>query len=330
MKKLITIFVIMTAALFISTGASACWPYCGNSNNGDTINNYDNRSYDNSTTNTPTATATGGQGGNATIEKGAIKNKNVNKNTNVNINANKNANKNKNINVNKNTQGQLQGQAQGQMQGQTAHNEGVSNSVVINEAETKREHIGGSAFTAKAGTYGDKYNYGAEFAPVAELTRFKKSFSFAAAYEDYGRKFGEDKCKTTGHSYNGRHEDDPSESILVTPVESFKTNRKFIVVGFLTVKSVEDGTDSFMVMQKVVLSAALMQGDVAIVTNEGASFKPKSSGWGIGTFFSGGQVADHGNRGNATAGGGGTGYSSTTSELVTMPWMTVQVIKYVD
>ncbi len=31
-----------------------------------------------------------------------------------------------------------------------------------------------------------------------------------------------------------------------------------------------------------------------------------------------------------STGGGGTGYSSTSSELITLPWLTVQVIKYVD
>jgi len=264
----------------------------------------------------------GGEGSTLQVE-----NKNTNINTNLNSSKNTNTNLNCNTNKNTNIQGQKQGQTQGQMQGQTAHKEGVEQSIIINEAETKREHIGGSAFNANVGSYTDKYHYGAEFLPIRIITAFKRNFTFAAAYEDYGRKYGEDKCKTTGHSYNGRHEDDPSETIDVFAAKDFSGDN-FTVVGFLTVKAVEKGTDSFMVMQKAILSAALMHGDAIIITSEGASMEPESSGWGLGTFFSGGQVADHGNRGNATAAGGGTGFSKTSAKLVTLPWMTVQVIKY--
>jgi len=258
----------------------------------------------------------------ATIEKGAVKVNNKNTNLNCNKNTNVNVNKNKNVNKNTNIQGQKQGQVQGQGQGQAQ-----KNVLTIIEAETKREHIGGSAFKADVGKYSDRYHYGAEFLPVSIITAFKYNFSFEAAYEDYGRKYGEGKCKTTGHSYNGRHEDDPSETIDVFDAADFM-GENFTVVGFLTVKAVKEGTDSFMVMQKAILSAALMQGDAIVVTSEGASMEPRSSGWGIGTFFSGGQVADHGNRGNATSAGGGTGFSKTSASLVTLPWMTVQVIKY--
>jgi len=272
----------------------------------------------------------GGQG-NTNIEKGAVRVENKNTNVNTNLNSNKNTNTNLNCTTNKNTniQGQEQGQVQGQVQGQkqSANNEGVEQNITIIEAETKREHIGGSVFNARAGSYTDEFHYGAEFLPIRIITAFKRNFSYAAAYEDYGRKYGEGTCKTTGHSYNGRHEDDPSETIDVFAAKDF-SGTDFTVVGFLTVKAVKDGTDSFMVMQKAILSAALMHGDAIIITSEGANMEPKSSGWGIGTFFSGGQVADHGNRGNATAAGGGTGFSKTSAKLVTLPWMTVQVIKY--
>jgi hypothetical protein len=66
-------------------------------------------------------------------------NRNTNFNTNFNSNSNKNTNKNTNTNTNTNKQAQgqlqLQGQLQGQAQGQTAHNEGVEQSVTINEAD---------------------------------------------------------------------------------------------------------------------------------------------------------------------------------------------------
>lgn len=249
------------------------------------------------------------------------KNKNVNKNTNVNLNVNKN--------INKQSQAQMQGQMQGQLQGQTAHNEGVTQ--IVEAAETKRDHISGSAFTAAVSSYGDRYKKGAEFEEVAVLTAIKKNFSFEAAYEDYGRKYGEGKCKTIGHSYSGRHEDDPSESVEVFTLDNIKDiKRPFEVIGFLTVKAIKEGIDSFLVLQKAVLSSCLMKADAFVVTDEGAAFRPKSKGWGIGTFFTGGQVADHSGRGNATSAGGGTGFSSTSAELVTLPWMTIQVIKYTE
>jgi hypothetical protein len=65
-----------------------------------------------------------------------INNNNDNDNSNFNLNTNTNRNTNENTNV----QGQLQGQAQGQFQGQTAHNEGVVQSVKIEEA-TVYNHI---------------------------------------------------------------------------------------------------------------------------------------------------------------------------------------------
>jgi len=113
----------------------------------------------------------GGQGGNAVIEKGAVKVKN----TNLNLNCNKNVNKNTNVNVNRNSNNQSQGQMQGQMQGQaitdsgnsnqgqsqaviasgnskqkqqqTAHNEGVIQKVTFtqNYEADKRDHIQGPA-----------------------------------------------------------------------------------------------------------------------------------------------------------------------------------------
>lgn len=231
----------------------------------------------------------------------------------TNINSDKNENNNSNENDN------------------SANNSNANNqSIVFNEAETKREHISGSAAYANISSYNGEYKYGAEFLPIDTITAVKKNFSFEAALEDYGRKYGEGKCKTIGHSYNGRHEKEPSETIDVFTLKTIKElgDKKFEVIGFLTVKALKEGIDSFMVMQKAVLSAGLMQGDAFVVTSEGAAIKPKSSGWGIGTFFSGSQINDKGNRGNAVTGGGGTGYSKTTAELITLPWITVQVLKY--
>jgi len=242
-----------------------------------------------------------------------------------------NNNTNTNLNYNKNTNEQDQKQVQRQTQGQTAHNEGVEQTTVFNEAETKREHIGGSAAYAQAGSYNGKYEYGAEFLSADVITAHKKTFTFEAAAEVYGQKYGKGICHTTGHSYNGRHEDNPTKEIDVYTLKTIRQlKRQFKVIGFLTIRSIKEGVDSFMVLQKGVLSAGLMKGHAFIVTSEGATTKPKSSGWGIGTFFSGGQVADHGNRGNATGGGGGTGFSKTTAELLTFPWMTIQVLQYTN
>ena len=230
---------------------------------------------------------------------------------------------NHNINTNINTNEQEQTQ--------TAHNEGVKQTTIFNEAETKREHIGGSAAYAQVGSYNGKYKHGAEFLPADIITANKKTFTFEAAFEVYGQKYGKGYCHTTGHSYNGRHENNPTKEIDVYTLYTVKKlKRQFKVIGFLTIRSIKEGVDSFMVMQKGVLSAGLMKGHAFIITSEGAKTKPKSSGWGIGTFFSAGQVADHGNRGNATTGGGGTGFSKTKSELLTFPWMTIQVLQYTN
>ena len=63
---------------------------------------------------TNTNTATGGAGGSAVIEKGAIDNKNTNTNLNTNLNSNTNKvdvkNTNTNVGINKQDQGQIQGQ----------------------------------------------------------------------------------------------------------------------------------------------------------------------------------------------------------------------------
>jgi len=101
----------------------------------------------------------GGDGGDATIEQGAIKNVNKNTNVNANFNSNKNVNNNRNINVNSNKninvnrnsnrQNQNQGQAQGQLQGQlqvqkqSANNEGVDQTIIQNYSADKRDHIQG-------------------------------------------------------------------------------------------------------------------------------------------------------------------------------------------
>ncbi|MCZ7405026.1 MAG: hypothetical protein O8C67_08860 [Candidatus Methanoperedens sp.] len=77
----------------------------------------------------PSATATGGTGGTggaggsatATIEKGAIDNKNTNTNLNTNLNSNTNKMDNKNTNTN------IQGQQQGQMQGQSQSTKNSNN-----------------------------------------------------------------------------------------------------------------------------------------------------------------------------------------------------------
>jgi len=217
-------------------------------------------------------------------------------------------------------QGQLQGQGQAQ-----------KNELTIIEAETKRDHIGGSAAYGAVGSYNGMYKRGAEYLPIAIITAVKRDFSYEAAVEDLGKKFGDGKVSSTGHSYNGRHLDNPSKSVEVFTSKSLMNlTRPFKIIGFLTLKAQKEGVDSFMVMQKGVLNACNMQGDAMVVTSEGSNSEPRSSGWGIGTFVTGGQIADHGNRGNATTGGGGTGFSKTKSRLLTMPWMTIQVIKYIN
>lgn len=262
-----------------------------------------------SITNTATG-GTGGKGGNAIIKKGAIKN--INKNTNI--------------------QGQAQKQAQGQVQGQTqsANNEGVSQTTVFNEAETKREHHTGTPVSfASLGTYSESKYAGANFQSAKIMTMFKDEFSYEGALEVYGAPFGKGLCETVGKSYNGRHEDDPTQSIKVFTMDDKIIPGSIKSIGFLTVKAVpgKDAT-SFVVMQKCILSAAIMQGDAIIVTKEGAETITKTSGWGIGFNTSGSMINDMENRGRSAAASGGTGYSSGKGSLEVLPWMTVQVLKF--
>jgi len=161
---------------------------------------------------------------------------------------------------------------------------------------------------------------GANFIPVKKITLLKKSFSYKAALKDYGKQSGRGKCVTIGHSYNGRHEAHPSENIDVL----LSVPESVTVIGFLTIKSVEENVDSFIVLQKAVLSAALMNGDAILVTGEGAETVVKTSGWGIGFNNSGGRIEV--DKSYATS--GGTGWSTAKAKLLTFPWLQVQVLKY--
>jgi len=131
MKKLYIILGVLALFVFVASPASALF------NNHSTTNNYD--------VDVTNQGGAGGAGGAATIEKGAIKNKNVNKNKNTNVNLN--CNSNKNVNKNTNKQGQIQGQMQGQMQGQGQGQDQGQDQGQMNDwtqtFEDKRDHITG-------------------------------------------------------------------------------------------------------------------------------------------------------------------------------------------
>jgi len=258
---------------------------------------------------------------------GIISNKNTNINTN--INTNKNTNINTNINKNTNIQGQAQGQAQGQIQGQTAHNEGVNQTVVFEQAETKRDHlIVPDIVFAPLGTYKESANHGSEFTKFDLLTKFKKNYSYDHALKHYDKAWGKGKCITSGGSYNGRHEEEPTGSIEV--VKSVDLN-KVEAIGILTIKANPKYTkkmvSSFVVLQKAVLSACIMQGTKIMFIDEGATTKSENSGWGVGWNGSGGIINDMDNRGRSASSSAGTGYSKGSAWLRTLPWLTVYVFK---
>jgi hypothetical protein len=225
---------------------------------------------------------------------------------------------------------------------QTANNEGVEQTTVVEgdtltiegdtfiEAETKREHHTGTAVTfASLGSYSESKYAGSAFQTAEMLTMFKDTFSYEAALEVYGKPFGEGMCKTVGKSYNGRHEDDPSKEIKVYTLNDKIDPSAIEAIGFLTVKA-KEGKDatSFIVMQKAILSASIMQGDAIVITKEGAETVTKSSGWGIGFNTSGSVINDMDNRGRSAAASGGTGWSTGKGSLEILPWMTVQVLKF--
>ena len=203
----------------------------------------------------------------------------------------------------------------------------IDNSTTI--VEDKREFLAQPMITFGAlGEYKEGADMGANFQTVEMLTMFKSVFSYEAAYEDYGRQYGEGKCKTIGHSYNGRHEDDPSKEIKVFTLNDKIDPSTVKVIGFATVIAVKKGITSFMVLQKAVLSASLMKADAFVVTKQGAETVTKSSGWGLGFNTSGGLIAEDGDRGKSAVGSGGTGYSNGTARLLTKPWMKIQVLKF--
>lgn len=232
-------------------------------------------------------------------------------------------------------QGQVQGQMQGQAQGQISVNKNTNKNNATNAndqimsyneaAQPRTYHTGGNIEFAPLGNYTGKYLKGAEFTPMAVLTRIRDTFSYELALKFYGKQWGKGKCTTIGGSYSGRHESDPSKYIKVlTKVDPSAVT----VVGFLTVKARKKNVDSFVVLQKAVLSACLMQADAILVTGEGASTIAKTSGSGIGFNTSGGMINDMDNRGRSAVASGGTGWSWGTAYLLTKPWITVQVLKF--
>jgi len=193
----------------------------------------------------------------------------------------------------------------------------------------KREFLSQPMITFSAlGEYKEGVDMGANFQTVEMLTMFKKVFSYDAAFKNYGKQYGKGKCETIGHSYNGRHENEPSKEIGVYTLDDLIDPLTVKSIGFLTIKSIDKNINSFMVLQKAVLSAALMQGDAIVITKQGAETVTKSSGWGLGFNTSGGVIAENGARGKSAVGSGGTGYSNGTAKLLTMPWMTVQVLVF--
>jgi len=256
-------------------------------------------------------------------------NTNINKNTSVNANANFNKNVNTNINKNTNINYNKQGQQQGQIQGQTAHNEGVKQNVVFEQAETKRNHlVVPDIVFAPLGTYKESANHGSEFTKFDLLTKFKKDYSYEHALKHYDKAWGKGKCITSGGSYNGRHEEEPTGSIEV--VKSVDLN-KVEAIGILTIKSnpkyTKEMVSSFVVLQKAVLSACIMQGTKIMFIDEGATTKSENSGWGVGWNGSGGIINDMDNRGRSASSSAGTGYSKGSAWLRTLPWLTVYVFK---
>jgi hypothetical protein len=207
----------------------------------------------------------------------------------------------------------------------------VDNSIVtVEAAETKRDHHTGTPVTfASLGTYAESRFAGANFQTVEMMTMFKDTFSYEGALEVYGKPFGKGMCETVGKSYNGRHEDDPSAEIKVFTMKDKVVPDSIESIGFLTIIGREGkGATSFIVMQKAILSAAIMQGDAILVTKEGAETVTKSSGWGIGFNTSGSVINDMDNRGRSAAASGGTGWSTGKGKLEVLPWIVVQVLKF--
>jgi len=203
----------------------------------------------------------------------------------------------------------------------------VDNSV-YNHLETRELLPSKELVFGPLGNYTGEYSSNGAFQPIENIIMLKKDFSYEGALETYGKPYGKGMCETRGHSYNGRHEDDPSKSITVYQ-KTYPKNVK--VIGYLTAFATKKGKGkitSFMVLQKIVLSAALQQGHAVIVTGQGFATMPKNSGWGIGWNTSGSLLNEMGNRARGASASGGTGYSNGSAELWTLPYITVQVVQY--
>lgn len=278
-------------------------------------NHYNNTYYNDPVTinqnPTATATATGGAGGTATIQSGAVQNKNENNIGNglnnfspsasakIEKGAVQNTNTNVGINTNKNFQAQMQGQLQGQLQGQIANNNQTiapEQSVTIINPENKRDLPNIPGYVAPQQLeFRGPYEKGVagKVKPWVRSTLWDKK-----SLEGMASMFGNASCK----EYPIAKKSEATETLNV------KESKEPAVAYY------ECAGDSDFELWGEVGTKALAAGAMTIEELAYAvTYYNKSTGWNIG--FGGGVTAINGGNDNYGASvGGGTGFGSATSE----------------
>lgn len=286
----------------------------------------------------------GGDGGNATIERGAINNKNTNTNFNTNLNkvdvdnTNVNVNKvdvdnrdyNANFNANHQSQGQFQDQKQHQSMGsqENVQNtditvEGDSYTQVYNEAENKRPHANGVVTNfAPVPIYVGPDAQGPTHQDLTDVIKMKsvwQRFEVAPSVNDTDIVF---RCR-----YFLKRPDATKKPTDEVVILTERPQGMFKLVAHATLWSDDTYTTSFELMMKACLLAMdLPTADAVLITGQGCEKFVKSTGWGIG--FNHTTAAMSGSQDTSNVSSGGTGYSSGEAGNKGKPWIQVMVLDY--
>jgi hypothetical protein len=269
------------------------------------------------------------KGGSATIEKGAISNKNTNMNFNTNKTdvdvSNKNTNFNTNLNTNK--QGQEQGQGQVQGQGQAQKNENNQN--IVFEAEEYKRALPtghGNAYRTDGPEFHSEPNRTGNIQDSEDILQVRKTFTLGMlraleAGEELHVivKAYQSKREALGYpekGYKGMTLDATIDILVEVPnMANYKDVAHLTVIG-------EDDTTTMGSIAAAAVEAMRHGADTLLLTGEGAAKVLQASGWGLMLGGSGTLLMSDG--GNGAAGAviaPGIGYSSAKTAYGFSPFV---------
>jgi len=289
----------------------------------------------------------GGEGGEAIIEEGAVKNvfkpentntntnivvpiqhtdvdvenRNINKNTNVNINdlSNRNMNINKvdNTDVNINHQGQGQGQEQGQNQGQL-QGQGQKQGIYFAPVHIEPRPFASPGTAPRASLPSQNaalLDYHTQMDVRAALPRLY----FSVEVLDNMRRGKVQTIKDAFHAQSVRDED-RTEGVYVlftTP----ETDLFIGQLGFVTVQGQKDDVTVWRALAHLLYAAWEMGANAFMLDDQGTLAVARASGFGIGIGNTLSTIhGSSGQTGNVAV--GGTGYSSGQTWQAQRVWMT--------